>query len=180
LRRADAQGRSIVTDAFMARQQYTSARSDQLGRFVFEQLAPGRYVVGLNLEGGVQSNSPFVPVMATVPGGGRDLIDLLLGGQRQLLPIVARVADRLAQTGRVLAADGRPAAGLRVFACALGESSGVGERVDGVTDADGRFSLSLAAGQRYRLNVGPAAGPDAREEIVAGANDVTLTLRPSR
>jgi hypothetical protein len=154
--------------------------SDELGRYSFRGLAPGRYVVGVNLSLGPHSSSPF-PVAYVSDATGHPLIaDLGLGELRQVPKLTISTLESVKAIGRVLWPDGRPASGCQVSAQPFGEKpSFVGP--GGRADADGRFELEVFKGVRYRLGSLICSPVQNEVDFVGGpAEPITLVLRAPR
>lgn len=177
---AVAEARRSKTSSFVF---YDRATSDEQGRYLFESIAPGDYVAGLNISAGASTDSPYKPAYVTAVGDEPEIIVLPLGGHRLLSPLVAEPVAYVEVRGRVVWPDGRPAVGARVAAV------GHGEMPDPValctladTDAAGQFTMSLPSGFRHTLSTLVSGDQiddkaEGRSEIVAGAGDVTLVLR---
>ena len=169
---------------------YATTRSDELGRYEFKGLQPGEYVVGLNLDSGPTDGSPYAPTFLAGQDGQPEVIDFPLGGHRLLPQLVAVPTSTVEVTGRVQWPDGRPGAGMRVRAFAHGETRfRMGRSVDGVVNAEGRFTLMLPAGIAHsvrafadptRARTAQDYGVGAETEIVAGRGAVTLVLERRR
>lgn len=144
--------------------------SDASGEFSFENLSPGRYVVGLNLN---DLPSDFKPHGRTVyPGPPHEpaVIELALGQVVDLgswyipppLPV-------LIVKGIVIRDDGTPAAGIYVGAWDV--TGGASTRTRGAggatSGADGRFELKLREGRSYTF-------------IARGENNQWLRVRAPR
>lgn len=156
---------------------YSLAISDELGRYVFDGLPAGRYIVGVNLSTGPQPSSPFAVTYAADGSGRPEVIDLPVGGLHQLRPIVVSKLERVTMSGRVVWPDGRGAAGYDVIASPAGEKSYSLAAGSARTDAAGRFALQVFEGLTYRiraLNGSPIMGDLT---VPAGA-EVVVVLRP--
>jgi len=122
-----------------------AARTDDLGRFAFTDLAPGTY----SLTGIRQSLDVGSPVTVTVASG------------QQLEGVELLVAAGLKISGIVVDPDGRPVAGVRVLA--YNEKSREAPALK-ATEADGVFVVpGLLAGE-YRLEFQPRRDWDEPEQ----------------
>lgn len=166
---------------------YATTRSDESGRYVFPNLGPGQYVVGVNIDSGPTHGSPYRPAFLAGQDGEPDVIDFPLGGHRLLPPVVAVPTTTVEVTGRVTWPDGRPGAGMHVRAIAHGETPfRFGAGVDAVADGQGQFVVMLPAGVGHRVTA--FMDPDrvqrdedydigAEAEVFAGPGEVVLVLR---
>jgi hypothetical protein len=168
-----------------SRRQQTNAG----GEVQFAQLAPDRYVVGINITDPPEPTRPYGRVFYPSVTDLRDAQVVHLGyGERVQLeafklpqPLAAR---KLA--GRLVWPDGRPAAGASVYLIVTnGRQVGYAAR----TDADGRFELSVHEGVTYRLNAFiDLPGPDrvqwsvrSGDILVQGdVEPIQLVLAPPR
>ena len=129
------------------------ARITADGSFEFDQLPPGNYIIGVDLDNGANarsysprltySSAEAAPQPIAVKAGQR--VDL--GALR--LPEPAR---RLMVSGVATWEDGRPATAVRVVA--LDRTEGTASlRLTGdvLSEADGKFTIQLWPGRTYRL-----------------------------
>ena len=155
--------------------EFDIAISDELGRFSFPKLPPGRYKVGVNLMLGPRPDSPYPVAYALDPAGHPAVIELGLGALHQLRPIVVSRLESTKATGQVVWADGRPAAGCRVSASPIEQSRpGLGYGVFD-TGPDGRFELEVFKGLRYQFRADSCG--TASIERAGGDGFVQLVLR---
>ena len=157
----------------------TASRWD--GRFEFPRVPPGRYVLGIRLDGKVGAEFPYPrtyypgvsePGMAAV---------ITLGTAQKLadynLVAPPRLAARLVE-GRVALSDGTPAAGALV-ALTVVEYPYDSPGGEVKTDAQARFSARVFEGLKYR--VGAAADGDsamlrAREQVIPAFGGAMLNI----
>jgi 5-hydroxyisourate hydrolase-like protein (transthyretin family) len=125
--------------------------TDNEGRFEIEQMPPGRYLLGVNLENRPDHEHPYprtyypgvaARVEATV-------IEIGLGQKQSVreLRLPSRLVERTAQ-GIVVWPDGTPATGAEVYMTHINRP---GYSVSGTAkaDAQGRFMLAGLDGQTY-------------------------------
>ncbi len=147
------------------------------GKYRVDNLPPGEYLPNVNAPRGMFGPSPvdfaFKPIKISDKVVQLDI------------PITPASIAR----GRVLDPDRKPVAGARLIAVPVGGL----QSAMGITDADGRFSMSLAPGQ-YRIRVQPsskdwaptwypnATAPASAEVVTvaegAGVDGVDIRLRP--
>lgn len=152
-------------------------QSDADGRYRFEHLPPGRYLVGLNIWGrGPNPSSPFAETYAGTTAG-ETAIPLAFGGSVTLDPIRARRLTHITVQGTVREPAGSPARSVDVTAEMLRDDGRPYPADQGKTDADGRLQLRLWLGERYRVTVGSPYGPDAQLEFIAADKPLSITLR---
>lgn len=156
-------------------------RDDPRGRFEFEQLPPGEYLLGLNVTFSPDAEQPYPPTF--YPGvSDRALATVVkLGMGQKLKGYVLRLPPRLAERsvqGVVVWPDGSPAAGAKVE---LTDERHPGWTANGTaeTDAHGRFTLTGYDGVTYRVHASadrfPAAPHQGRQPMHAEPPAVTLT-----
>jgi hypothetical protein len=155
-------------------------RSDELGRFAFDELAPGRYVVGVNLPLGPNPGSPYAVTYAMDASGVPEIIELGLGALHQLRPLVVTRLELTKVAGQVLWADGSPAAGCRVSASPLiGDRPGLGLAASD-TGPEGRFQLDVFRGVRYRFRADNCTSNEVEVDRIGGDGFVQLVLSDRR
>jgi hypothetical protein len=148
------------------------------GTFELTRVPPGTFVVGINTErsaaGDVEPPRIFYPGVGdlaaaravVVPAGGRvTLDDFVLPGEVEYLRV----------EGTVLAADGSPASGARVYIQQDSEKSYITSE-PAIADASGRFVVSLLAGTTWRL-FAERNGIDRTMSRVEASDHVTVTPR---
>ena len=148
--------------------------TDTEGRYQFDDLPPGRYLIGLNTEIGPTPGMPFTPVHARTLEG-HALASLDLGGSVAMAPIVPARLTPVVVSGVVRDRDGNPASGVAIAPTMLGEQGRSYRSFPVKSDADGRFELRLWQGQRYRIAAGEAAGITQLEFVASGA-PLTITV----
>ena len=143
--------------------QKDSTRTEGDGFFELKNLAPGRYIVGVNLDDLPSEYNPYARVVYPGAAAEPHVIELKLGEVVDLgtwhmpdpLPVV-RV------DGIVVTREGTPVAGVVVGAWddtgnPVERARGAGTATSG---ADGRFLLELRQGRVYRFSArGPRNGP---------------------
>ena len=145
------------------------------GHYKFDNLPPGRYLVGLSM-GGPSPGRPFAEAHALTPAG-ETVISLPVGGSITLAPIRARRLTQVTVATTVRGPDGNPARGVDVTAAMFHGSGRVYPESPVKTDADGRLQLRLWRGERYRITIGPRFSPDAEMEFVATDKPLSIRLR---
>jgi hypothetical protein len=151
--------------------------TDPNGRYRFDHLPPGRYLVGLNIwGGGPNPGTPFAEAYAETTAG-QTVISLPFGGSITLAPIRARRLAQIAVSATVREPDGKPAPGVDVTAAMFGEYGRVHPAPPVKTDGDGRLQLRLWQGERYRITIGARFNLDAEMEVVATDKPLLITLR---
>jgi hypothetical protein len=157
---------------------YLKREADANGYYVFESIAPGRYVVGVNLQGATPA-SPYEMAYASVDGGRPTPLVLEAGETLTVPPIVARRPSIVEVRGIVRNAVGTPLARMTVTASPTGEER-IGRAIlaTATTDAGGRFLLQLHRGARYNLRA-RTTGLLGMTDIVAGeVDDVEIYANP--
>jgi len=151
--------------------------TDEKGRYRFDDLPPGRYLVGLNVLGaGPHPGSPFAVAYART-AAGETVVSLPVGGTMTLVPLRARLLTQVVVPGTTRTPEGNPASGIEVTTAMLGERGQVYPVFPIKTDANGYFQLRLWQGERYRIMVGPRFNPDAELEFVASDRPLMITVR---
>ncbi|MEZ5292419.1 MAG: carboxypeptidase regulatory-like domain-containing protein [Vicinamibacterales bacterium] len=173
LRAADIEGQEYY--------EYDTTSTDADGRYRFQSLGEGRYAVGVNLERGMRTTSPWMPAMATDERGAPAVVTLAHAALVEVAPIVVRAPASAMVTGRLVRADGQPVANARVRATSAGERyRQFGDGVDATTGDDGRFSFALGAGAAYRIGTWLDTGSAEMDAVVVDGMHVTLVLTPRR
>lgn len=145
------------------------------GSFVFTEVPPGDYTVGVSLAIGPSPMSPFAPTRARTASGST-VVRVAPGVQVTLPPLRLVKQGHAPLAGFVRTADGAPVSGVAVTALALDEEGNAVPSTARRTNAEGRFVLDAYTGVRYRLVVGPRQQPLATREAQAGGDEVTITL----
>jgi protocatechuate 3,4-dioxygenase beta subunit len=172
---------SAGADAVEGRNEYT----DKQGRYEFDGLPPGRYLLGINIADVPNKNTPF-PKIYHPSGGTPAQATVITLGEGQKLddydfhlppPLVAQTI-----TGTAYLEDGKPAVGatLELYDLERPESGVWG--IDAKTDAHGRFKVKAFRGRRYQLRAYLAddylAGTGVQSE--ATELDTNLSVPPIR
>lgn len=166
--RVEATHRDARSDAygFLAVQQ-ASARPD--GSFEIVGLAPGPYILGVNLED--RSPSEVNPFVRTVfPSDGPDPYVITLSAGQTIDVGTWRLPPPLRPVrieGVITWKDGTPA--VSIFVTAFDRTGNTGTRLryaaGGQSDANGRFTIDLREGRVYTFEAGDGRG--ARLRITA-------------
>lgn len=150
------------------RSPYWLATTDAEGRYTATNVRPGRYLLTLG--------EPYVYAHGETLGGDAEIV-VGWAEHVEMRPLVARVADTIRVDGLLTDAAGGPVEG-GVYVEAIGPHgpypmSGSGED----TDRDGRFSLRLLRGIRYRFTVPDSDGlPAVVHDQVADGTPIRLVL----
>ena len=164
--------------------------TDEDGRYRFEGVSPGRYLIGVLpfIARRPESRDAELP-RAFFPGTtvrAAALVVTVARAERVLLPpfVLPSTESFATLTGTAVDTDGRPVPDAYVFLNPDSGMDSIGEPVR--TDGQGRFRLTVKLGLRYVVLVqGTVAGALARIEAPFGAQAaplpaLTLTLRPVR
>lgn len=151
----------------------TAAESDADGRFAIDGLAPGTYGGGVAVPY-PDEDAPYRPARLLTSRGAAD-IEVAPGATVDLPPIVAAEAPRITVSGRVLSAPDTGVAQAFIVVSAL---DGVPQARTGgaTTDGDGRFTIALHRGVRYRVQVEMRGRTVVTTDIVAGDAPIVMTV----
>jgi protocatechuate 3,4-dioxygenase beta subunit len=145
------------------------------GRYVFSDLPPGRYIVGVNHP---SRSKPYLEAYAST-SGGETTLSLDMGERVILEPLrLTRLSPRTI-AGVVLSKNGEPMAGVQVslwWTSALGHLRG---GTVGQTDDAGRFRIAAWQGIEYRVEIGPHDAPSA-QVAVPDSDDAITVIVPGR
>ena len=174
LRQAEPQNR--------AQPEYRSGRTDATGTYRFEQLPPGRFVVGVNLSRGPHRASPFAIAYARLATGpAPDVIELASGARQQLAPIVVRRLRTIVVMGEVRLEDGRLVAGATLSAKPAGERPVNLIDWSGKTGEQGTFAADLLQDVTYTVEARFAQMVGVVEVAAGSSGDpVVIRLKPGR
>jgi hypothetical protein len=120
--------------------------SDETGRFEFTKLAPGTYILGVNLDDEPSASAPFPTTRYPVP--------IALSKGQRLSDIDLRLPPRLPERTihvQVMWPDGRAASKVQL------EGNRKWRRLE--TDADGRASLPMLLGEECSISARDRIGP---------------------
>ncbi len=148
--------------------------TDSRGRYVFSDLPPVRYVVGVNIGGGPSPGSPYFEAYATT-ATGEVVVSLPVGGNAMLEPLRLMPAIPATVTGVVLSRTGDPVVGVYVSLWWTTVRGAAARNVI-TTDREGRFRLTAWEGIRYRLEVGTREAPSAQVAVPRLNEPITITL----
>lgn len=144
------------------------------GRFVFDDLPPGRYVVGPNVWGsGPSPLSPYAITHAQTREG--DPVIAVAGARVELAPLALRRLLEVRVTGTVRAAAGVDLANAEVVAFHRAADGREFSAASTFVDAAGQFRLRLWSGEVYRIILGPRHAPLGEVQYVAGESAVELS-----
>lgn len=151
----------------------TAGDSDADGRFAIDALAPGLYAGGIAVPF-PDEDAPFRPARLLTPRGSAD-IEVAPGATVELPPIVAAAAPRIVVSGRVLRA---PDVGVADGFIVVSALDGMPQATTGGarTDGEGRFTIGLHRGVRYRVMVEIRGRVVASTEVVAGTAPIEIML----
>jgi hypothetical protein len=173
---------AVLADVYDAAPQTipgARAATDAAGRFGFEGLPPGRYVVGVNLHMGPSDYSPWPRLLhpGTVARESATVVELAAGQHVDIG--VMRMPTRLQRvevSGTLAWPDGKPASNITIGArCTLGGryAAARGTR----TDVAGRFTIELMETLfcEFRATAGEAGKP---AEATARLGPLVITRAP--
>lgn len=156
----------------------TNANHD--GKFKFENLPEGEFEIGVNLAFAPDEERPFAPTKWME--NGVSAIALRAGEHKKISPL--RLASALAgHTIPVVVRweDGKPAAGVHVWAEVPNEVNGSGVGDHHETDAEGRARLTLLEGVTYTVEAKIWVGQSPHREVArSGAVQVTATMETEK
>jgi hypothetical protein len=134
----------------------SGALTDERGEYSFDEVAPGRYKVVMNMYRFPTANVPYPTIYW--PGSRTEagaiaitVTDAVVAQQYDFkLPPEPKSAP---VSGLVIGPDGKPAKGVQVYIAALPDNNIAGNDENRpVTDAEGRFSFTALEGYEYRLS----------------------------
>lgn len=149
------------------------SRSDDEGRFQFANLAAGRYTARIRVD-------PDRLGLAAIESGQAAIempFDMASSSHVTLEPVrVKRLArfPRILLAGRVVNAAGAGVRGLDVWITTLDVDAAKPSRT--WTLSDGTFSMPAFEERRYRIEIGDPQRPQARVDVTASDQPVTITL----
>ena len=176
---ADAQGTLSMRDE--AGMDYVD---DQQGRFEIGQVAPGEYVLGMNLTFAPDAESPYPPTYYPGVTERAEATTIKVGLGEHVKDLVLRLPPKLVERtvqGVVVWPDGSPAVGAEVY---LADVNHPGYTVTGwehKTDMQGRFTLPGLNGLTYwvHANAPRYPGKPYNEAGMTHAEPAKVTLTDS-
>ncbi|MCC6988479.1 MAG: hypothetical protein IT181_05740 [Acidobacteria bacterium] len=151
------------------------------GRFVFDELPPGQYLVGPNVWGSAPSPMSPYPLTYARTRDGEPVIAVAPGAAVELAPLVVRRLFEVQVTGTVRAPAGVDVAKQEVRVWYRGTDGREFPAGIVFVDAAGQFRVRLWAGERYRITLGPRHAPLGDVQLVAGDATIELTaIAPPR
>ena len=167
-----------------SRSEYTK----NLGRYEFDGLLPGKYLLGISIADAPQKHTPYATIYyPNVPDRAQARVFNLERGQK-LTNIDFRLPAKLAEiifSGTVVDAKGNPVAEVDVDIIDQEDPDETLFGEDVKTDAQGRFTIRGFSGRRYFLHAWKAEdyfeGTGAQTELIpvdtnAGTSAVKLVL----
>lgn len=152
-----------------SRSEYT----DEEGRYEFEGIAPGKYLLGVSIADVPSRNTPYARTYYPNAGERSGATTIQVGKGQKLTGMDFHLAPRLAETslkGVVLLENGKPASGaeVRIYDSEDPEDAIFG--FEAKTDSQGRFTIACLSGRRYRLHA------YLSEDYLAGTGVQSLPL----
>ena len=154
------------------------------GTYRLEELGPGRYLLGININDVPDAESPYAPIYYPGVSDAREasVIELAEGEKLTVdLRVPARLEKRIVR-GIVVWPDGRPAVGAEVSLIDVTRDAKRAYGLEAKADAQGRFSIQAFKGRKYRIEATLIGrGQDAESEAaVPESGDVPVKLVMSR
>ena len=177
----DAEPGNLALPALL--RSHTIVLTDANGRWAFDGLPPGRYIVGVNLLRTPSINSPFVERYH--PSGRLDTatpVEVVDGRQTRVELTSGPPLAQRTISGIVLDSDGTPARQAFMSLIDVEFPREIVFGTHGETDAAGRFTVKALEGRRYIVRAMGARG-DASAEVAAQTGDVAdvkLVINPQR
>ena len=180
---------SIVTlessTSGMARVESRSEYTKNLGRYDFDGLLPGKYLLGISIANAPAKHSPYPTIYYPDTADRPQARVFTLERGQKLTNIDFRLPPKLAEitfSGTVVDADGKPVAEVDVD---IIDQENPNEKLFGTdvkTDKQGRFTISGFSGRRYFLHAWKAkdyfAGTGAQSELISvDTNAATTTVK---
>ena len=158
-----------------------SSMTDRRGRFAIDAILPGRYLLAVNARSGPHPSAPYLSTYLVAPGGKPRVIEVGEGKRRAGFTLVVEPLAETRVAGRVVFADGRPAAEANVVAFPIEHRSSVAGSAK--TNSTGDFELRVFDGLRYVVKAGTStsAGYRKTESLISvdGPQDgVRLLIQP--
>jgi hypothetical protein len=162
-----------------------TGKTDSGGYYEFSDVPPGRYVVGVNLQRGIEPAIVYTRTFhpGTASPGAATIVEIGAGSHQQLEPLkLPPPRQRRTLTGQVVWSDGRPVPGAFVSP-QDGEADWRQVAIAVRTDADGRFTFVVHDGLSYgaRASFNLPDDPQYRQaQARAGPFIVSPRLEPLR
>lgn len=168
----------------------SGARTDEQGDYSFDEVAPGRYKVAMNMYRFPTDDSPYPTIYW--PGSRTEAeavpIEVLEATVAQRYDFRLPAEPKSARVnGLVIGPDGRPAKAVQVYITALPDKSiALNDENRPQTDTEGRFSFTALEGYSYRLTAMQSGSrffhsADLHFNLNDGLRSVTLVCdRPGR
>ena len=132
--------------------QVQTVYSDAQGRFRFDSILPGTYVIALNPDGIITSQQPF-PRLFYGNVAEREKATKIEVGQGEFVKdinfVVTKVAEKVTITGVLRYSDGKPVSGEYVEFKSLDKDVADSDSTD--TDSLGRFTLRILKGVKVEI-----------------------------
>jgi carboxypeptidase family protein len=162
--------------------EYRFGKTGPDGTYWFDQLPPGRFVVGVNLSRGPHRASPFAITYARLASGATpDVVELASGARQPLAPIIVRRLAPVLVAGEVRLEDGRLVAGATLSAKPAGERPVNLIDWSGKTAEQGTFVAELLQDVTYTIEARFAQMVGVVEIVASSSGDpVVVRLKPRR
>lgn len=134
-----------------SRSEYT----DEQGRYEFDGVPPGTYLLGVSIADVPSKNTPYSRTYYPNSSDRSAAMTIRLEKGQKLTEMDFHLSPRLAErslTGVVLLANGKPASGADVRIYDIDDPEDRVFGFDAETDAQGRFTIPCLSGRRYRVH----------------------------
>jgi|GEM_PF-738685 len=168
--------------ALISRNEYTDAQ----GRYEFDGLPPGRYVLGINLDDAPTKNTPYQKMYYPSANTLAQAAVISVGEGQKINDYDLHLSKPLAErtiTGTVLLQNGQPAVGARVEIYDLEKPDKAVWGMRTETDRQGSFTIRAFKGRHYKLHAylseNYIAGTGVQSEMVevdSAAGDSPLKI----
>lgn len=155
--------------------------NDEQGKFQIGQVTPGEYLLGINVTGSPDKDSPYPPTFYPGVTSRSEAASIKVGLGEKLDDLVLRLPPRLVERtvqGVVVWPDGNPAAGAEVFLMDVNNPGYTTTGWGNKTDASGRFTLPGFDGVTYwvHANAPKHPGKDYHESGLTHAEPPRVKL----